>query len=162
MTTPPYKPPRYWRKLVECPHDAFDQEPEPIIQECMKIYSIDREAAVKLLKADFLRCKYFVNDRYQVEVRSHGDTFVQLNVRRRDGAPIHDWRDLQQIKNELVGEECEAVELYPAESRKVDTSNKYHLWASTKPGWRFPIGFDKRDVQDATDTKVPGLRQRPL
>jgi hypothetical protein len=45
---------------------------------------------------------------------------------------VHDWRDLQRIKNQLVGPECEAVELYPAESRKVDTANQCGV-CSTRP-----------------------------
>jgi len=88
---------------------------------------------------------------------------VHLNIRRRDGGPImRDWRHFQQIKNELVGEECEAIELYPAESRKVDTTNKYHLYAVTDPTFRFPVGFDERDVEYEQLSDKPGLRQRPL
>jgi len=30
----------------------------------------------------------------------------------------------------IVGEEHEAFEVYPAESRLVDTANQYHLWVS--------------------------------
>jgi hypothetical protein len=44
---------------------------------------------------------------------------------RLDGQAIHDWRELQRIKNEIVGDEIEAVELYPAESRLLDTANWY-------------------------------------
>ena len=43
---------------------------------------------------------------------------VRLSTQRHDGRPIHDWRELQRIKTEIVGAEAEAVELYPADSGK--------------------------------------------
>lgn len=106
--------------------------------------------------------EYFVNDLYQVARRPVPGGMVQLNIRRRDGKPIfRDWRHFQRIKNELVGEECEGVELYPAESRKVDSSNKYHIWASPNPAFRFPIGWTERDVSDHGERSKAGYRQRP-
>lgn len=99
------------------------------------------------------------NNRYQVIVREHADgpfgPFVHLTIRARDGSARHDWRDFQRIKNELVGEEAEAVELYPAESRLVDTANHYHLWAFHT--YRFPLGMSTREVSDGTS----GISQRP-
>ena len=85
---------------------------------------------------------------------------VHLNIRRVDGYPGRDWRHFQAIKNQLVGRECEAVELYPAESRLTDTSNKYHLFCVADPTFRFPFGFETRDVQYGDETEG-GLRQRP-
>jgi len=108
-------------------------------------------------------CTYWCNDLYQVQVRPLPEIrFVHLNIRRRDGGPIlRDWRHFQQIKNELVGPECEAIELYPAESRLVDQTNKYHLYACTDPAFRFPIGWTERDVSYVNGS-LPGTRQRPL
>ena len=90
---------------------------------------------------------------------------VHLNIRRIDGAAIFDWRHRQFIKNELVGPECEAFEVYPAESRLVDTSNKYHLWAFTDPEIRLPVGISEDDQRDVVEHEVKGpagLRQRGL
>lgn len=107
---------------------------------------------------------FWINDLYHVARRVFpGSPLVQLNIRRCDGRPIlRDWRHFQQIKNQLVGQECEGVELYPAESRRVDISNKYHIWCHTDPKFRFPFGFDYRRVEDseAMRNKVPGIRQR--
>ena len=74
---------------------------------------------------------------------------------------VQDWRHFQQIKNELAGPEREAVELYPAESRKIDTSNKWHLWVLPE-GDQVDFGWAqaRRPLQGNPD--VPGLRQRPL
>ena len=109
---------------------------------------------------------YWINERYQVARRAFpGTPMVQLNIRRRDGKPIlRDWRHFQEIKNQLVGAECEGVELYPAESRLVDTSNKYHIWCHSDPNFRFPVGFDYRHVEtaDPKRNKVAGMRQRRL
>jgi hypothetical protein len=51
-----------------------------------------------------------------------------LEICRHDGEPIRNWQIIQAIKNEVVGEAYEAVELYPAHSRLMDVCNKYHLW----------------------------------
>ena len=89
-----------------------------------------------------------------------------LSVKRNDRAPLHDWRHLQRIVNELVGPEAEAVELYPAESRKVDGANQYHLWAF--PGYAFPFGQHFREVctpdENAADSNpfVRAAVQRPF
>lgn len=155
--------PRYkWKPMQRA--NALRAASEALIAETMRHYNIEREAALKLLNDDAAECEFWINDIYQVEVRwCPEDDSAHLNIRRRDGGPIlRDWRHFQSIKNEIVGEECEAVELYPAESRKVDTSNKFHLWCCTDPAFRFPFGFKKRDVQFKNDDSTAGLRQRPL
>lgn len=67
---------------------------------------------------------------------------TSLMISRCDGSAERDWRDYQAIKNQLLGEQAEAVELYPAERRKVDPSNAFFLWAPDKGleqlGWRVP------------------------
>ncbi|HEY6002524.1 MAG TPA: hypothetical protein VIV57_06590 [Anaeromyxobacter sp.] len=72
-----------------------------------------------------------------------------LTVRTHDHQPRHDWRELQRIKNELVGDTTEAVEVYPSEDRLVDNSNYYHLFCfpelATEDGW-LPFGFTERLV----------------
>ena len=88
----------------------------------------------------------FKNDLYQVAVRHPEPGLVHLSIKRIDRRSIHDWREFQAIKNLLVGEECEAVEIYPAESRKVDTANQYHLWVFTDQNYRIPFGFPNRIV----------------
>ena len=69
-----------------------------------------------------------------------------LSISRRDRKTVLDWRHLQRIKNELVGEDCEAVQLFPASDRLVDGANQFHLWALAKPGLRFPFGYQERAV----------------
>lgn len=104
------------------------------------------------------------NNLYQVQTREFtiGEGWgkmLHLSIKRIDRQPIHDWRDLQEIKNQLVGEEHEGVELYPAESRRVDSANQYHLWVMMDKEARFPFGFGERLV---TDEPLANSKQRPL
>lgn len=82
----------------------------------------------------------WINDKYQVFRRRHGDV-IHLSIKHRDKGVLQDWRDYQQIKNELVGPECEGVQLYPAESRVVDVANQFHLWCYRSPELRIPFGW---------------------
>jgi len=104
----------------------------------------------------------WLNNIYQVNVRQISDGMKHLSIKRRDKMVIHDWRELQRIKNEIVGPECEAIEVYPAESRLVDTANQFHLWAFTDSTYRIPIGFNSgRMVMDNGDGPE-GSKQRPF
>lgn len=106
-----------------------------------------------------LRTETYLNSIYQVQVRSveedPGDENIpikHLSIKRIDKRPIRDWRHLQRIKNEIVGPEYEAVELFPAESRLVDTANQYHLWVFDRAGFTIPLGWaSQRLVIDAAD-----------
>lgn len=156
------KMPRYWEPLVRA--DALPPRPE-VIAVVMKHYGItEAEARQQLALED--NCELWINKLYQVQVRYCSDLghkgTIHLNIRRRDGSPAgHDWRHYQEIKNQLAGPEREAFEMYPAESRKVDTSNKWHLWVLPE-GERIPIGSMERDVQYEENRNAPGVRQRPL
>lgn len=81
----------------------------------------------------------WINDMYVVSVDRSGE-IGHISIRRQDRGHAKDWRHFQQIKNELFGNEREAVELYPAESRVVDTVNQFHLWVLPE-GFTVPCGF---------------------
>lgn len=98
----------------------------------------------------------WANNWYVVVKRVLEDGCVWLSIRSEPGAPLHDWRHFQKIKNELVGPEIEAIEMYPAESRLVDTSNQFHLWC-LPPGKKIPFGFDERLV---TEAEIETTKQR--
>jgi hypothetical protein len=107
----------------------------------------------------------FVNPLYQVTYRvvptdafGGEDEMGWLAIRRRDSSSVHDWRQLQRVKNDICGEDREAVEIYPAESRLVDTNNQYHLWVFPV-GARVPFGYADREVSDITFGKN---KQRPF
>ena len=105
----------------------------------------------------------FLNDKYQVQ-RRELDTpigrMVHLSIKRIDRDVIRDWRELQEIKNLLVGEENVGVELFPSESRLVDLANQYHLWVFVDPEVKFPFGFWERAVSDEMDLPETKAKQR--
>jgi hypothetical protein len=107
--------------------------------------------------------KLYVNSRYQVVKRHCGTeecgTLWHLSIKNRANNAEHDWRDYQRIKNELIGPEAEGVELYPAESRLVDSANQFHLWIIDGPGFQFPFGFADRLV---CGKPIDGGAQRPF
>ena len=119
------------------------------------------EAMVRLVRfvEDTAAGSTFLNDKYQVAVRNLDNGWIHLSIRNLDRSARHDWREFQQIKNELVGPEHEAIELYPAESRLVDNANQFHLWCIATPGERIPIGWPDRMVSDHAVGKG---QQRPF
>lgn len=85
------------------------------------------------------------NETYQIIYREIKD-MIWLSIKRHDGQCIFAWPDMQEIKNQLVGTEREMVQLFPAESRKVDMVNQYHMYGYIDPVQRFPFGFIEREV----------------
>lgn len=102
------------------------------------------------------------NSRYQVTVYLRDDhpvfgAVAHLSFKTHDRQAHHDWRDIQRIKNEICGPECDAVEIYPAESKLVDTSNQYHLFVFRD--FKLDIGFQERLIGDGSWQKSV---QRPF
>jgi hypothetical protein len=127
-------------------------EPLPLNRTAIDAMAVRHDISptqVDAVLADMRKDRIMINNRYQVMIRDDPENHSRmLSIKRIDQQPIRDWRDLQRIKNELVGPECEGIELYPAESRLVDTANQYHLWCTTDATYRFPIGFTERLVDD--------------
>jgi hypothetical protein len=107
--------------------------------------------------------EWWINDAYIVIldkqcdnsrfVGSHllGYPLWNMRISRQDGEKIHDWCILQEIKNKIVGEEFEALELYPARSRHMDEGNIYHLWIlAPKEGDTQPPKIPVGHVQNET------------
>lgn len=104
----------------------------------------------------------WANDIYTVTFRwfhvdpvfNSEEGMILLGISSLDGTARHDWRDFQAIKNQLAGIECEAFELYPAESRLLDPSNYYALWCF--PGLkRINIGQNFRRVYEPDEALAP-------
>lgn len=122
--------------------------------------SFDFEPATVVGEAPDAEC--FLSPMYQVVITPLPNGWLWLSIKRRDKQSVHDWRVFQRIKTVLCGAEREALELYPAESRVVDTSNQYHLWVMPV-GDTFPFGWKERCIVDGNGkTKVGAARQRPL
>lgn len=117
----------------------------PTVKEAMAAGNLSEDEARRRI-AWMKSQKVFVNNLYQVNIEPLPGDMAHLIIRRIDRQPIHNWSHFQQIKNALLGEECEAVEIYPPESRLVDAKHHYHLWGFTRPGRTLGIGFKKRQV----------------
>lgn len=122
--------------------------PEPCAQVSLPRFSVASPQPVYVISSraqqpNASRC--YANNLYHVEVIP-GRPFVHLKIRRLDGGRCDQWRHLQQIKSELVGPECEGVELFPSQGGEVGTANEYHLWVHSDPSYRFPFGFVRRFV----------------
>jgi len=114
----------------------------------------------------------FINDKYVVSVfknEPHGFgsdvTVWHLSIRRQDREACEDWRDFQQIKNEICGNEREGLELYPAESRVMDAANQYHIFVIMNDGFLIPVGYtDYTDGNGKRDdgAKLGKAKQRPF
>jgi hypothetical protein len=103
----------------------------------------------------------WMNDRYIVHVdRREDGTVTSLSIRRADRSAARDWRDFQQIKNEIAGPDVEAFELYPARDRTMDTANQYWLWC-LPPGKVIEAGFRGRVVTEpGEDPRFTSSKQR--
>lgn len=140
-------------KLSPFKRTTLDLKPREFLSEMMGngFSRSDAKRALRKLQLD----EVFVNDTYQVNVdrgASHGFpswlVVIHLSIKRRDKQAFDDWRDIQAIKNAILGPDFEALELYPSEARLVDTANQRHLWALAKAGQgselvpvRAPLGW---------------------
>jgi hypothetical protein len=100
------------------------------------------------------------NSQYQVSKRVYdGDPvfgsrhgMIYLGVSNADQTARRDFRHFQAIKNQLAGEEWEAIEIYPAESRLLDPSNLFMLWCFNL---RIKVGGKRRGIFTARDAPAP-------
>ena len=133
-----------------------DSKRQAMVDHLMDALGISHDLADSKV-SEQLQQEAWTNGLYTCVVDRSGD-YVHLSIRRVDRSPIRDWRHMQQIKNDILGPEAEGVELYPADSRLVDTANQYHLWCKL-PGQQFDFGFTSRHVAPEGDSAI-GVRQR--
>ncbi len=143
-----------WQRLAKTERTPL--RPEQI--EAIRAHGGDDALLEELAKADIYK-----NHLYTVTVTRHVNGWVEeLSIRRNDRKAVHDWRHFQRIKDELAGEEIEAVEVYPARRRLMDTANQYYLYC-LPPGVTLPLGYDgPTNLVDAGEHVADGAIQRPL
>lgn len=114
----------------------------------------------ELLGIGGMGTRAFQNSRYFVHRTPTENGGFILSIRNITNDARHDWREFQRIKNELCGDEYEAIELYPAESRLVDTSNQFYCHVIPE-GMLVPVGFGERLVmKPRLSDDVSGTNQR--
>lgn len=52
---------------------------------------------------------------------------AHLWVKRHNGKPTT-WKEMQQIKNELIGEDKLGIEVFPPSEKVIDQAPMYHVW----------------------------------
>lgn len=125
----------------------------PLERDAWFAYQADLGCKEQVSRASwerFARCDFYADDDYLVQVDKTPEhefrnaEVWQLWVSRKDGGHTRSRADLMRIKNELVGEEFEAIELYPAEARLNDGANRSSLFVfielNGKRAPRFPAG----------------------
>lgn len=105
--------------------------------------------------------RVYVNSRFQVHVTPRASDqmgrFHHVSFKNIDRTARHDWREIQRMKNEILGEDCDAVEVYPAEDRLHDTCNQFHLYVF-EPGRTIPLGWQGRVVGEIPHGEVGSQR----
>lgn len=159
------------KQNADGPFDFYEARPvlpagktrQQMIDELAATAGVTREVAEQAYRHGLDECRIAKSSEYQVAVyedtpNGFGEPMVHLSIKRLDREAIRDWRVLQQIKNAIVGEEAEGIELFPAETRRVDAANQYHLFCF-RPGFKVPVGFDTRLVHEHDDA-ITGSKQR--
>jgi len=161
-------------KFYETKHQIFDLSMEDRLKFCQKMIleMTGRKltwSEAKQYYHEMFDCDTYENDTYIVMVfrGKQADWLIDdsqlkgqmtyISIKNRDKTAIHDWRHFQQIKNELVSPECEAVEIYPNEDRLVDTANQYHLFVFPLK-YKLPFGWKVRSV--LKDQAIGGFNKR--
>lgn len=122
-----------------------------IIEQVMQTFSISRDAALEHCRKIERQTPdgYFENSRYRVQMDytpacSRRGAMFLLMISRLDMSPPgpERYRDFMRIRDELIGPEHDAVEVYPCRSRELDLSNTYHLWVCASADQRFAVGYN--------------------
>ena len=69
-----------------------------------------------------------INNTYKVLV-AKTKKYIHLRIRRLDDKPICEYMIFQNIKNVFLGEEVEAIQVFPKVSNYVDNTNTYHIFS---------------------------------
>lgn len=84
-----------------------------------------------------------IRARYLCDVTHSARTGLRhLRIRRQDGGRHFPWWHLQALKNELLGEEVYAVEVFPPQNDVIDVFNFRHLWEVQDGGTLPNMGRD--------------------
>lgn len=113
-----------WGEWAEAGPDDFAaaRDQHPISRHCSRAW----------------RCRRFVVIEFVVETA--WGAVLHLHVNPVDGGGAPRWAEMQRVKDELVGHERVAVEVYPARSNLVDQADAYHLWVLPE-GMELPFGL---------------------
>lgn len=85
----------------------------------------DRTSEAKLKSP--LMVKFLVNNLFSIQLYEVNGLSL-WGIRRHDQSTNIPWETKQRIKNEVIGFDKSAVEVFPSTSKLVDQANMYWLW----------------------------------
>ena len=142
--------------MVKVSQEYLEQQIEETRQRLTTLYpDIDLDWIINRTKKNEL----WGNDRYTAQLTFMDDDgqdgFVEMSVHNHNRTTAMQWSHLQQIKNELVGPEREAVMMFPAESRLIDGANEY--WLYVYPTGTAPMMTVRDRYSGEIETKPVGM-----
>ncbi len=87
--------------------------------ENLKIIEINLPDFTAMPHLSSVTAAYEVNDTYKVLIARSG-IITHVRIRRKDDQPITNYQIFQEIKNKFIGEEKEAVQVFPKKSNYID------------------------------------------
>jgi hypothetical protein len=106
-----------------------------------KAFELMKQKPIPFEQIDLSKCNFipkgmtraFKNNTYTVMIFDETSTTkgnaIKAMVQKHNNTPIFNhWSELQNIKNEIFGDETTAIEYYPPESKLVNLHNIYWLW----------------------------------
>lgn len=105
----------------------------------------------------------FVSWTYSVqwyETTTEWGVIIRLAIGRHDNSKVRSWSDLQRIKNDLVGPERVAVEMFPPQGSLIDQADMYHLWVLPE-GFQFPFGLSSSGGNAVFPAIIPDSGEEP-
>ena len=135
-----------WDKMVKLPNEIVNKHPlernyvKKMYKNSKKSYleaGLKEYPSMNQIKR-MLQCvnedEIWRNTLYEAHVRCMDieGGFYHISLKNNERTTDISWQHKQWIKNDILGNEYEGVELFPAESRMVNTANQYHLWCAPK------------------------------
>lgn len=112
------------------------------IKTMAKLWNLSEACAQTWFDVQCDQCEHYEDDEHEYVVKKiefQSPFTIQIMIRRKDlGIIENHWRVFMDAKNKILGDEWEAVEIFPNKSREYDTSNTYHLWCTLQ---RLPFGY---------------------
>jgi hypothetical protein len=164
--------PKYKNVHGQTKSEYFEWHKNVIIEQGLKLPEEDQERLAEESYQYQKRSEKWENSKYKVTFDRQCDhvhpnwpeglACWYISFSMKDGGHLIDWREIQEMKNQVVGEEHEAVMLFPKDSRCMDTANQFHLYIIGDKGQEFPVGWQcQKAVTDETDGKAD-CNQRKL
>ena len=106
----------------------------------LELINLEQFAAPDWMTRAYRNNRYVVMIQDDVEM-TDGTRATRAMVQRHDDKPLtNHWREMQNIKNEIFGDESVGIEYYPAETELTDRANIYWLWVFPAGGIPVPTG----------------------